>query len=167
MSRPQRLQIRISSSARVQRGNGREGRAGEGGNGRSCWIMFPEYFERIDDGHDSRFSLRLPSRFFHMKDVAPIWGSGSSPGRIAPGTLWRGFFGPRLAFELVKRQGVMAPWLARLAEDQAAHSAASCHKTYFGEVHRPPVSYFSMNAGAVGFMARPSACHRCFPASIP
>ena len=50
-----------------------------------------------------------------------------------------GLFGPRLAFELVKRQGVMAPWLARLAEDQAAHSAASCHKTYCHEV-RPAAS---------------------------
>jgi len=35
------------------------------------------------------------------------------------------------------------------APDRNRYQTASCHKTYFGEVHRLPASYFSMSAGAV------------------
>jgi hypothetical protein len=47
---------------------------------------------------------------------------------------------------------------------------ASCHKTYFGEVHQPLASYFAMRVGAVADVqvaSPPRACHRWFLTSIP
>jgi hypothetical protein len=48
-----------------------------------------------------------------------------------------------------KPQGVTVTAPARQRKPDPPYFAASCHKTYFGEVGRPPASYFSMSVGAI------------------